>query len=648
MPAVRRRRRKLIMTRKKRPTLQKAAEKERVVKVTAAKGRPMLSWVGKRPIYQATAFPAQQIEIFSPYPRWAADRSGIWSEWPSGYPNSGLLFHGDNKELLAHLLANGFRRKIHLIYIDPPFDSGADYVRKVQLRGVTGAVKLDGESYTLGEQIQYTDIWANDNYLQFMYERLLLLKELLADNGSIYLHTDWHKGHQLRSLMDEVFGPENFKNEIVWRYSKYQMRGMSRFVNNHDILYWYSKGNSVTYNFVTEPLAEPKLLKRKRWDKETGKIVNVRDEKGNLIYDRYEEGKVDDVWDIDIIGATSGERTDYPTQKPDALLERLICACSKPGDIVLDCFLGSGTAAVVSQKWGRRWIACDINKGAIHTTMKRLQPIVLQQADAEKKRTTNPPLLLLEDKDEEDEIRPAQLSFVLYRVNDYDLGKIEHAETVNLVCGHVGITRTKTDHFFEGVLGKRLVRIVPFDRPLTVLDLEDVKNELEARPDEPRDVVVVCLGKELAADAWVNQWNRLRKQGSLPNAIEVIELRSDPKYGKFLVHKHARAKVSIKRKKEEICIEIADFISPTIVDRLKEQEGLLTPQITDWRQMVSFVVIDPAYDGKVLRNTITDAPEKRDDLVSGKYVVVAPNRKCTVAVKIVDMLGEEVLVTQEV
>ena len=119
--------------------------------------------------------------------------------------------------MLAHLLANGFRGKVKLVYIDPPFDSGADYVRKVSLRGATGTAKLDGETYTLGEQVQYTDIWANDNYLQFMYERLMLLKELLAEDGSIYLHCDWHKSHHLRCLMDEVFGAENCLNELVWK-----------------------------------------------------------------------------------------------------------------------------------------------------------------------------------------------------------------------------------------------------------------------------------------------------------------------------------------------------------------------------------------------------------------------------------------------
>ena len=140
-----------------------APPKQTTVNITAAKGRPMLSWVGKRPLRHVTAFPAQHIENFNP------------ADEPAG--KGGLLYHGDNKEVLAYLLANGYRGKVDMIYIDPPFDSGADYVRKVSLRGPSGAGKLDGENYTLGEEIQYTDIWTNDNYLQFMFERLILLAD---------------------------------------------------------------------------------------------------------------------------------------------------------------------------------------------------------------------------------------------------------------------------------------------------------------------------------------------------------------------------------------------------------------------------------------------------------------------------------------
>jgi len=246
------------------------------VKINPAKGRPMLTWVGKRPLSRVTAFPAQHVETFAPcsedsQPSQLLQSPEVWKDWPAGFPRGGLLFHGDNKEVLANLLANGFRGKVKLIYIDPPFDSGADYVRKVQLRGGAATTKIEGESYNLGEQIQYTDIWANDNYLQFMYERLQLLKELLADDGSIWLHCDWHKDYLLRCLMDEVFGSEHLKNEIIWRYSKYQMRGMSRFVNNHDVLYWYSKGGSTTYNVITEKLDKPKLLKKRNGIKRIAK-----------------------------------------------------------------------------------------------------------------------------------------------------------------------------------------------------------------------------------------------------------------------------------------------------------------------------------------------------------------------------------------
>jgi hypothetical protein len=135
------------------------------IKIGKAKGRPMLTWVGKRALERATAYPAQKVESFSLDAPEDALSDIDWTDWPEKFDKGGLLFHGDNKDVLAHLLANGFRGKVKLIYIDPPFDSGADYVRKVELRGKGGTAKIEGVEYTLGEQIQYTDIWANDNYL---------------------------------------------------------------------------------------------------------------------------------------------------------------------------------------------------------------------------------------------------------------------------------------------------------------------------------------------------------------------------------------------------------------------------------------------------------------------------------------------------
>ena len=210
-------------------------------------------------------------------------------------------------------------------------------------------------------------------------------------------------------------------------------------------------------------------------------------------------------------------------------------------------------------------------------------------------------------------------------------------------------------HHFQpnGTLGKKLVKLIPFGHPLSPADLEDVKKELDARPTESRDVVVACLGKELGVEAWLADWNRMRKQGDTPNKIEVIELRSDPKYGKFFAHKPATARVEVRRVKDQagdkLVVEVKDFLSPSILERLQEQAGpLLAPKITDWRAMVDSVMIDPAYDGQVFNIALADVPERKPDFVQATYELPAPAAKTTVAVKVTDMLGEEVLVLKEV
>jgi hypothetical protein len=193
--------------------------------------------------------------------------------------------------------------------------------------------------------------------------------------------------------------------------------------------------------------------------------------------------------------------------------------------------------------------------------------------------------------------------------------------------------------------------------PVTPLDLEDLKKELEARPDEDRPVTLVCLGMELAAKTWIEDWNRLRTRKKDEylhkpevNKIDVIELRTDPKYGKFIRQEPARAKVKVTRvgarlAAPKIVVEIEDFISPTIIERLEQQAGMLKPKIDDWRAMVDCVMIDPAYDGQVFNVALSDVPERKTDLVAGRYELPAPNGDTTLAVKIIDMLGEEVLVT---
>ncbi|MGQ0669898.1 MAG: site-specific DNA-methyltransferase [Actinomycetota bacterium] len=675
-----------MSTRKTTAARGKKADAAGEVKIATAKGRPMLTWVGKRPLTRVTAFPAQQVETFDPSGDATQRKGQEWDDWPAAYPRGGLLFHGDNKEVLAHLLANGFRGKVDLIYIDPPFDSGADYVRRVSLRGAKGTAKLDGDAYTLGEQIQYTDIWANDNYLQFMYERVMLLRELLSQGGCIWLHCDPSRGHYLKSVMDEVFGADNYVNQVVWKRSDAHSdvgQGAKHFGTIHDMLLLYRSGTEYTWNEVFTPLPQSTVDNWYRHVEEgTGRRYNLADmsgpggaAKGNPVYEwkgntrawrfskermkeldsegrivytksglpylkRYlDESKgvpLQDWWDdITMIrGIQRRETGRFPTEKPEALVRRIIEVSSSADDLVLDAFVGSGTTAAVAQKLGRRWIGCDINHGAIQTTSKRLQEIIESQLDAASQGT------LVDD----DATSPAQLSFTTWRVNDYDL-QIQHNEAVNLACEHIGVQRSRTDRYFDGALGKSLVKIAPFTHPLSPADLDELRKELEARPDEDRNVTVVCLGIELAAQAWIEEWNRLRRGRNAINRIEVIELRTDERYGAFLAHDPAGAKVKIERKGGKIHVRIDDFISPTIVKRLAEHTGVVHPKIDDWRAMVDCVMIDASYDGEVFDIALSDVPERKTDLVRGGYELPAPGGKTTVAVKIVDMLGEEVLHT---
>jgi DNA modification methylase len=674
----------------------KTAKKPTEVTITRAKGRPMLSWVGKKPLNRVTAFPAQAVERFSAVDA-AQGQQGLslgqadWQKWPPALKEQGLegglLYHGDNKEVLAHLLANGFRGQVKLIYIDPPFDSGADYVRKVQLRGPKGTLKIDGEDYALGEQVQYTDIWSNDNYLQFMYERLLMLKELLSPDGAIYLHCDPSRNSYLRILMDEVFGPDAFVNEIVWqRLSAHN--DSARYGIIHDTIYYYGGSDRVWNPQRTElrdtyvqqffdqvedgtgrQYSRSDLTARGLRNGETGKTwhgINPG-EKGNhwkvgvSKLDEWEaEGRIhwpkadggmprlkryldealeqggtaQDIWlDIKPIHNQSQELLGYPTQKPESLVSRIINASTNAGDIVLDCFIGSGTTAVAAQKLGRRWIGCDINKGAIQTTAKRLQSVMRDQAKILTVATQSE-LVARDDAPP----APCQLSFSTWRVNDYDL-QIQHNEAVELASQHLGITRTRTDSFFDGTRGAMLAKIIPLNHPLTPLDLEALRNELKTRPEEERDLLVVSLGQEHKAREWVERYNHNRPI----NKIHLIELRTDRKAGGFIKHEPMSVQASIQREGETLVVQIDDVVSPSIIQRLDLQEGVFRVSIPDWRAVVDCVLLDANHNGEVFNVTVADMPARKQDLVAGRYELPAPLAGATVAIKVIDMLGEEAI-----
>lgn len=595
------------------------------LKIAEVKGRPMLHWIGKQPLETVKSFPAQLVETFNIED---APKVPLFDILKNNWTN--LLFHGDNKEILSTLLVNGFRGKIDLIYIDPPFDSGADYVRNVELRG--SKTKVEGEEQSLIEQVQYTDIWANDNYLQFMYERFILLRELLSDKGSIYVHCDWHKSHHLRFLLDEVFGVENFRNEIIWRYPN-KMSGTTKyrdFSRTHDNIFFYSKAENNIFNVIIIEREVPVTQSKRVYVK--GKNMRARDENGKIIYEMSYDTKAKDVWDIPFIASTDKNRFDYPTQKPESLLERVIQASSNPDSIILDAFGGCGTTAAAAQKLGRKWIACDINKGAIQTTSKRLQSIIKKQNKEREKENSK---LDFEEKVEYFN------SFAHYKINDYDL-QIQHNELKALVYEHIGIKRLPTDSFFDGTLGTDLVKIIPFNHPLSLLDLQLVKNELENRKDETRNIVLVSLGIEIKVKTAIDDYNTLRPV----NKIRTIELRTDKKYGSFFVHKPAQAEVEITKTELKCVVTLKEFISPTIIQRLNIDSKLFQAQIKDFRTQIDVVLIDTDYNGEVFNIRISDVPEKKKDFVKGQYEFVINNKDSKIAVKIVDMLGEEVLIIE--
>ena len=251
------------------------------------------------------------------------------------------LFHGDNLLAMQKLLASG--QEVDLIYIDPPFDSKANY-------------------YT-HDSFAYTDKWnkGTEGYLRMLVPRLILMRELLSDNGSIYCHVDWHASHYVRLLLDEIFGKDNFANEIVWSY-KSGGASKKQFSRKHDTIFFYRKSKDYIFN----------VLKEKSYNsgfKSYGfkGIEQFEDEIG-----WYTVVNMKDVWQISMVGRTSSERVNYPTQKPVKLLERIICASSNKGDLVADFFCGSGTTGVVAESLGRRWIMCDIGEIAIETTKERL------------------------------------------------------------------------------------------------------------------------------------------------------------------------------------------------------------------------------------------------------------------------------------
>jgi DNA methylase N-4/N-6 domain protein len=604
------------------------------------KGFPELRWTGKRPYRSTQYFPAQLRERYG--------------EEKDGWINK--IFWGDNLQVMSHMLKE-FRGKIDLIYIDPPFDSKADYKKKIEVKGV-GKAETDSTSF---EEKQYGDIWTNDEYLQFMYERFIVLRELMSSSGNIFIHCDWHKSSYLKIICDEVFGINNFVNEIIWKRKGGSSNPSKQLDVAIDTILWYRKTESAIFNaqfskesqetkqyieerfnnfdengrqFMKSPIVSPNYRENlvyeykgytppangwsislelmKKWD-EDGKLYFP--EHGNRIYrkiylDEYPGQPISNIWtDIYVINPMALERLDYPTQKPEALLERIIKLASNEDSIIFDCFMGSGTTQAVALKLGRRFIGADINLGAIQTTTKRLLRVT----------------------DETDNVNDIYTGFEVYNVNNYDFFR-NPIEAKNLLIEALEIQPFAQSNVWDGELDGRMVKIMPVNRIATKADLEELKANLpystyeKRKAENPRQpvelITIVCMGHEPDLKASLEH-----SLSEYKVDVQIVDILRD------------KSELQLKREAEaEIVREggklvIRSFYPMNLLQKLSLQKEY----VDDWKQLVESIMIDWNYDGVVMQPMVIDIPDKKE-FVTGIYDI--PEDAGTIKVKITDLLSE--------
>lgn len=557
------------------------------------KGYPMLRWKGKRPFTSTQYYPAQLKESYG--------------EETEGWMNK--IFWGDNLQVMSHLLKE-YRGQVDLIYIDPPFDSKADYKKKIEVRG-----KKASNDSTVFEEKQYTDIWSNDEYLQFMYERLIIMRELLSDTGSIYIHCDWHKDHLLRCIADEVFGNDNFVNEIIWQYFM-GGKGSCEFAKKHDTILFYakSKGKHIFNKFNI----------KRYYDF----VPSLKDDSKNATSGKDEIGywglvACPDVWSIKGVFNMGNEWLDYPTQKPEALLERVISASTNEGDLVFDCFMGSGTTQAVAMKLGRRFIGADINLGAIDTTVKRL---LQRQNDLNNSG-------LFDSSHEK-----IYNGFEVYNVNNYDVFR-NPIEAKDLLKKALELQDLPANELYDGEKDGRMVKIMPINRIATRADLNELimnfpyalfdKRQAEVINKPVELITLVCMGHE--PDLGAQLVLQMKEAGYIID-VEVVDILRDKTNLEF--KRESEAEIV----KEGNKLIIRDFYPLNLMNKLSMQKEV----VDDWRVLTDSVKIDFNYDGAVFSPTVIDVPND-NELVSGIYEM--PVSAGNIRVKITDLLSESYEVT---
>lgn len=553
------------------------------------------------------------------------------------------LVYGDNLLTMQALLAGdpqtglpSLRGKVDLIYIDPPFDSKADYRTKVKLPGVDLQQKP-----TVVEQFAYADTWEEGtiSYLKMIYKRLVLMKELLSSNGCIYVHIDWHVGPYVKTILDDIFGKENFVNEIVWSYS-WGIRTDSRWNRKHDTIYMYSK-SAENIKFNANEVLEERQVSESTANRLKYKGALIKD--GNKGRGDSELALPSDVWYIATINGMAKERLNYATQKPEALLERIIKASSNEGDLVCDFFGGSGTTAAVAEKLGRRWITCDIGKPASLVMRKRfidqeVNPFLYQSiGDYQKEAFHN--------------------NKKLRRVGDL-------SQVVLGLFGALPFSPEQvSDRNFGYVKGTR--NLVMVDSPNRLTTAATVRRAVEAKASllgGDWDKVIV-LGWNFAFD--ISQAIEKYKNSNVEVLVippDLLDKLSKKGFKKLIADKTVRfsslqylvvnpVEVTVNGNGEdELDISLNNYVllSPDNIPLDdKDKEKLQQVMEQDPLSLIEYWSIDPDYDGDTFRSTWQDYRENVDNdsdplhCVYSTRIAMPHKDERKVCVKAVDVFGFE-------
>lgn len=564
------------------------------------------------------------------------------------------LIYGDNLLAMQALLAGdaqtglpSLRGKVDLIYIDPPFDSKADYRTKISLPGTDIQQKP-----TVIEQFAYADTWEEGtiSYLRMLYVRLVLMKELLSLMGSIYVHIDWHVGHYVKVIMDDIFGKDNFRNEIVWHYD-IGMAPKQDFKRKHDIILRYSNSNNYFFNAVK---IIPKNLERYNLIDENGRHYMVRGDSGKIVY--ADEGQVeDDVWtyykgdEWRTLNSMSKERIGYATQKPSTILERIIKASSNEGDLVCDFFGGSGTTAAVAERLGRRWITCDIGKPASLVMRKRfidqeVKPFLYQSIGDYQKEAfrNNKRYKHVGDLSQVILGLYGALPFTPEQTNDRNFGYIKGTRTLVMVDSPNRLTTASTIRRAveakASLLGGDWEKVVvlgwnfAFDISQAIQKYESSKVEVLVIPPDLLDKLAKKGYKKLIDD----------------KSVRFSSLQ-------YLVAKPVN--VTMQGENDELDIELENYVllSPDNIpldDKDKEKLQQVLEQ--DPLSLIEYWSIDPDYDGITFRSTWQDYRENMENDNDPLHCVYktrlrVPHKESRqVCIKAVDVFGFESQVVESV